>query len=360
VTIADAGSAPALALGAAALTSITVNLENSIVLGTKPASGGGITVNESNDDNDGSVGHRTALFVDPANENFLLRVGSVAIDQGGGPSGGESTEDVEGQVRTGTWDRGADEFVNHQPAAPGLIADRVSATPGQQVNFAAIAGPQPDADRGDGVAKFRFDFGDGSGVVEQASGAASHTYAAAGQYAVTAKTVDIPGSASDPSNVVTITVAAAGGNGGGGPGGGGGGLPGGGSSGPDLAPPFLSITSPRAGQRLKRGKRAPVLRGRTSDATGVRTVELALRRLEGRRCRWYDTRRRTFVVGGCTTPRFFRAVVNDFGWSYTFPRNVLPPLGRYELRARATDFLGHRTTALTSAARTLVAFRIVP
>jgi hypothetical protein len=102
-----------------------------------------------------------------------------------------------------------------------------------------------------------------------------------------------------------------------------------------------------------------VLRGRASDATGVRSVEIALRRFEGRRCRWYDSRRRAFVLGACATPKFFRAVVNDFGWSFTFPSRVNPALGRYELRVRATDFVGHRTTAFTARAKTLTAFRIV-
>jgi hypothetical protein len=102
------------------------------------------------------------------------------------------------------------------------------------------------------------------------------------------------------------------------------------------------------------------LRGRSSDDTGVRTVELALRRFEPRgRCRWYDSRRRAFVLGACAVPRFFRAVVNDFGWSFTFPRTVNPGLGRYELRARATDFNGRRTRAFSAAARTLIGFRMV-
>jgi hypothetical protein len=175
-----------------------------------------------------------------------------------------------------------------------------------------------------------------------------HTYAAPGQYTATARVVDVPGAESPPSNAVTTTVVA-----------GGAGGAGGGGRGPDVAAPSLSITSPRAGQRIKRGKRAPVLRGRAADASGVKTIELALRRLEGRRCRWYDGRR-SFVFGPCGTPRFFRAVVNDFNWSYTFPRAVVPGLGSYELRARASDRLGNRTTAVSAQAKTLAGFRIVP
>ena len=340
LTIADSGSAPATNLTNGASGTSTATLTNSIVLGANASNAPSLP----GTDTDNSVAHRAALFVDPAQENFFLRVLSPAIDQGVGPGGGETTlEDVEGEGRTGTWDRGADEFVNHPPAAPGLVADKVSAAPGEQITFGAFAGPQPDADRGDGVAKYRFDFGDGSGVVEQTSFAAVHAYAAPGQYTVTAKTVDIPGAESVPSNAGTITVAAGGSAG---------------RGGPDVAAPTLSITSPRSGQRLKRGRRAPVLRGRTADATGVRAVELALRRFEGRRCRWYDGRR-AFRLGSCATPRFFRAAIDDFAWSYTFPRRIVPAAGRYELRARATDFLGNRTTAFSASARTLARFRIV-
>ena len=154
--------------------------------------------------------------------------------------------------------------------------------------------------------------------------------------------MDIPGAESVPSNAAT-TVAAGGSAGRGGP--------------PDVAAPTLSITSPRAGQRLKRGRRAPVLRGRTADATGVRAVELALRRFEGRRCRWYDGRR-AFRLGSCATPRFFRAAIDDFAWSYTFPQDRA---GRGQVRAARPGhgLPGNRTTAFSAPPWTLAGFRIV-
>jgi len=244
--------------------------------------------------------------------------------------------------------------------ARGTVAPTNSSTihpaaPGESVNFGAFTS-DPDASRGDLPTTYRWNFGDGSPVVNalassSVSGVTTHTYAAPGQYVATVTALDRENLPSGASNPVTVVVSAS-------AGGGTGGGAGGGGSGPDIAPPKLSITSPRAGQRLKRGKRAPVLRGRTSDATGVRSVELALRRFEGRRCRWYDGRR-TFTPGSCAAPRFFRAVINDFTWSYTFPRSIVPRSGHYELRARATDFLGHRTTAFSASARTLVGFRIV-
>jgi hypothetical protein len=343
LTIADSGNAPATNLTNGVTGTSSASLTSSIVLGTNA----GNAPSTPGSDTDGSAGHKSALFVSPGQENFFLRVDSPAIDQGGSPAAGESTDDVEGEPRTGAWDRGADEFVNHPPGNPSLIVSPNPARPGTSVDFGAFTS-DPDASRGDLATTYRWNFGDGSPVVNtlaasSVSGVTTHTYAAPGQYTATVTALDRQNQPSGASNPVTVTVSVS---------------AAGGGSGPDVAPPRLSITSPRSGQRLKRGKRAPVLRGRTSDATGVRSVELALRRFAGRRCRWYDGRR-AFVLGACATPRFFRAVINDFAWSYTFPRRIVPGTGSYELRARATDFLGHRTTAFTASAKTLARFRIV-
>ncbi len=341
VTVADSGGAPATKLVNGVAGSAAATFTDSIVLGSH--AGNAPTLTQS--DTDGSAAHQAALFVNPGQETFLLRLGSPAIDQGGGPAGGETTEDVEGDARAGTWDRGADEFVNHPPGAPILIAASTSAAPGQSVTFGAFA-RDDDSPRGDSPAKYRWNFGDGSAVQETnaasaVSGETTHAYASTGRYQATVTALDQLGVPSAASNTVTMTVAV-----------------GGGRTRPDVSAPTLAITSPRAGQRLKRGKRAPVLRGRTRDATGVRAVELALRRIVGRRCRWYDGRR-AFLLGSCTKPRFFRAVIDDFAWSYTFPRRIVPGVGRYELRARATDFLGNRTTGFSASSRTLARFRIV-
>jgi PKD domain len=332
VTVADAGASPPTETAVGANVSFT----DSIVLGGGSFAG--------NNDTDNSPAHRAALFAAPDQDFYFLRFGSPAIGAGGSQQGGETTTDVEGETRPGSgWDRGADEFVNHAPAAPGLVADRTVAAPGQSVLFGAVAGPQPDADRGDGVARYRFDFGDGSGVLDTASASVSHSFAAPGRYAVTARTVDFPGAESIPSNTVTITVAV--------------GLPGGGPRGPDTSPPRLAITSPRRGQsiRIPRRGRTPSLRGTTSDDSGVRRVELALVRRQGRSCRSYNGRR-AFLRRGCGNPLWFRAVIDDFAWRFVFPRSVRPAAGSYTLLARATDVLGH-TTRVSAAARTSISFR---
>jgi hypothetical protein len=135
------------------------------------------------------------------------------------------------------------------------------------------------------------------------------------------------------------------------------GLPGGGPRGPDTSPPRLAITSPRRGQsiRIPRRGRTPSLRGTTSDDSGVRRVELALVRRQGRSCRSYNGRR-AFLRRGCGNPLWFRAVIDDFAWRFVFPRSVRPAAGSYTLLARATDVLGH-TTRVSAAARTSISFR---
>jgi hypothetical protein len=179
-------------------------------------------------------------------------------------------------------------------------------------------------------------------VLDTTSASATHAFAAPGRYTVTARTVDVPGAESAPSNFLTITVAV--------------GIAG--AGGPDNSPPRLAITSPRRGQsiRLPRRGRTPNLRGTTSDASGVRRVELALVRRQGRRCRWYDGRR-AFVPRACGSPLWFRAVIDDFAWRYVFPRRVRPATGSYSLLARATDVLGNRTGRVSAAARTSISFR---
>ena len=126
--------------------------------------------------------------------------------------------------------------------------------------------------------------------------------------------------------------------------------------GPDTAPPSRAITSRRRGQSVKLGARTPALRGRTSDASGVRRVELALMRRQGRRCLWYDGRR-TFRRGPCRNPVWFRVVIDDFAWRYTFPRRVRPLPGSYVVLARAIDMLGNRTARTSGAAGTAISFR---
>jgi PKD domain len=297
VTIADSGSAPAAMTNLNNGMGINVLFRNSIVKGTTPA--GTTFVNTD------TTSANSALFAAPGSENFHLLAdpGNPAFGSGDPADAQESgVADVDGQTRSAPLDKGADEFVDTPPANPTPSAVPASATVGQPVTFAASAS---DPDPGDAVTDYQWDFGDG------ATGSGSsiqHAYSSAGTFTSTVQARDRFGQLSGPVTVdVVVSAASPAGGGAGSPGTGGiGSLPGmgGGSGGPDLSPPSLSITTPRPAQRLKRGRRAPVSRGRTSDDTGVRTVELALRRFEPRgRCRWYDSRRRAFVLGACAVPR---------------------------------------------------------
>ena len=126
----------------------------------------------------------------------------------------------------------------------------------------------------------------------------------------------------------------------------------------DTFPPGLAIVTPRKGQRLRLGRKVPPFRGRVSDDTGVRRVELSLLRKRGRKCQWFNGRK-AFRAGSCARPRWFRAKVDDFAWRYSFLRGVRPRPGTYSLAVRATDVLGNRTATASAAARTLVTFRFV-
>jgi hypothetical protein len=354
VTIADSGSAPATAFTQSNGGAISATFFNSIVKGPAP----GATIDGTND----TTTPDTTLFASPSAEDFRLRVGSPAIDQGG-QGAGEITEDIDGQPRGPAWDRGADEFVNHPPTQPTLTATKTDPQTGEAVGFVAQGEADPDGALGDRVNTYRWVFGDGT-TAETTTAGVAHAFAAAGTYQVRVQAVDTVGAAGPQSDPVTVTATAPpppnpdDGNTPVGPGGAG--LPGIPAdpatrrAANDIAPPLLAIASPRAGQRVRLGRATPTLRGRATDESGVRRVELALVRFEGRRCLWYDGRG-TFRAGLCTAPRWFRAVLDDFAWRYAFPPTVRPRPGAYRLAVRAADFLGHASTAPP-----VVSFRYVP
>ncbi len=341
VTVADAVSAPAVTESEQG-GEIAVSFHDSIVQGTKAG---------ASETNSEPTTNAASLFVDPGSEDFRLRVGSPAIDQGGPGQPGEWGDDVEGETRAGAWDRGADEFVNHAPAKPSVSASASEVERGQAVGFAVSGATDPDGTLMDEVVKYVWDFGDGS-VEERTPGPWAHAYAAAGRYEVRVRAVDRTGASGPPSDPVTIVVKDPPPP----PATGKGGaitsltqLPGFESGfmanrrGPDTGPPFVAITSPRVRERIRIRRAVPLLRGRTADPAGVRRVELALMRREGRRCRWYDGRG-AFRLGSCAAPVWFKAVLDDFDWRYAFPRRVRPRPGAYFAFVRATDYLGKRTT----------------
>lgn len=338
VTVADKASAPAVTEGEEG-GEIAVSFFDSIVQGVTA----GASETNSEPTSDGA-----SLFAAPGAEDFRLRVGSPAIDAGGSRQDGEWQEDVEGEARSGAWDRGADEFVNHAPAKPSVSAFASEVQRGQAVGFTVSGATDPDGALGDDVVKYVWDFGNGT-VEERTPGSGAHRYAVAGRYEVRVRAVDRTNTSGPPSDPVAVVVTdppplpppggeitsltqLPGFEAGYGPN----------RRGPDAGPPFVAFRSPRVGARVRIRRGVPLLRGRTADPSGVRKVDLALMRREGRRCRWFDGRG-AFRLGSCTAPVWFKAILDDFDWRYAFPRRVRPRPAAYFAFVRATDYLGKRT-----------------
>ena len=123
------------------------------------------------------------------------------------------------------------------------------------------------------------------------------------------------------------------------------------------------ITTPRRGATLRPGGRHSRLRGRASDPSGVRRVELSLRyvpassRVLAGRCAFFGGRR-GLVRRSCAKPVFFRARRSGTRWSLHLTRAAKLPRGTYFARVRATDRFGNATTLFSRAAGNLVRFRV--
>jgi hypothetical protein len=113
---------------------------------------------------------------------------------------------------------------------------------------------------------------------------------------------------------------------------------------PDDRPPRLVLPGMR-GVDAARG----VLRGRVSDPSGVRRVEIALALRAGARCRWWNAGTRSLARGAsCRRPRFVRARLQRVGnGRYRWRRDLQRPLtpGRWTLLLRAVDGAGNRASA---------------
>lgn len=98
---------------------------------------------------------------------------------------------------------GNDYCLNTAPVAR-LVADRTSGPAHLQVSFSGAT--SSDADAGDGIASYTFDFGDGSPAVTQAGATISHTYTVAGSYTATLSVADSRQKASAAPASVAIQV----------------------------------------------------------------------------------------------------------------------------------------------------------
>jgi hypothetical protein len=365
--LAAAVYANAVDLGA---PSLTIAIRNSIVAGGIAAFGNSATgpvVTETNDD---STTSRELLFVDPFGENFhLLASAPNVLGTGGTGETGEPATDIDGDPRptTGAWDKGADQFVNRgTPTAPAVMSETADPTTAAAVGLTATGVTDPDA--GDAF-RYRWSFGDGSAAVTTAGPSTKHAFAK-GTYDVTVRAIDLAGHESPdsaPLNVVVgdpppaMTSSTSGSSG---------------TPPPTVPPPTghdntdleprIAIVAPRLGQALRatalvrvrerghlvrRRVRVPLtLSGTVTAPRGATGVALALARVQGSACRYFDGRR-ALRARACGDPAFFAARLSGRAWSATLaPGTALAP-GTYLLIARVTD-------ASAASARTFVRFTI--
>jgi hypothetical protein len=105
----------------------------------------------------------------------------------------------------------------------------------------------------------------------------------------------------------------------------------------DRVAPSARIKGPQHRKRYAHGPR--LLRGTATDGqSGVRTVQLSLRRRAGRRCSQWSGRSEKFVGKSCRKKTFFDAGAGP-NWSYLLP--VPLQRGRYVLDVKAVDGAGN-------------------
>ena len=276
---------------------ITVGIDRSIVRGTVA---GGVAVTNSD-------ATSADVFVNAAAKNFHLRADATSdIDHGGPAVAGESATDVDGQPRVAgaASDLGADEFVNQAPVA--RLATPAAARTPNATTFDASASSDPEAASGGGIARYHFDFGDGTSL-DSPTPVVTHAYAKPGSYSATVTVTDVQGLAGVPSAPVQAVVT-------------------------DGIAPTARIISPRNNKKLrlltKRHKRAPIrFTGSASDDTSVAAVGLTLQRL--------GTKRITKI----------KVTVRQGIWSYKVAKKLKLRRGRYELKAYAVDAAGNVSKA---------------
>jgi hypothetical protein len=117
--------------------------------------------------------------------------------------------------------------------------------------------------------------------------------------------------------------------------------------------PAVRTALPRAGASVS-GRRL-VVRGRASDASGVRAVALRIERLPRRTggCTWLDPAS-GLGRGSCREPPSLSATLRSGGsWSYRVPARIVLPPGRYRVTAYGTDETGIYGNSAPAAARSV-------
>lgn len=302
-----------------------------------------------------------ALFRNAAARDLHLKSTAPVIDKAGAQVAGESDKDFEGQPRvTGpASDLGADEYVNSPPVA-ALKADRTQIKQGETVAFDAVGSTDIDGP----IARYAFNFGDGSPTQDSPTGKIAHQFTKVGTFNVLAVALDGGGAGGFALLAVTVT---------------------------DGTAPAVAFTSPKGGAKIKlfnvkvrrealkpvggrkrtRTTRTTTLRkvlftGTASDDAGVRIVELSLRRVsvtkskaklgtttktvtakrktakaaQAGNCTFLDQKAKKFVGRACSKPIFFTVAFTKGKFAFKLKKDVAYRLGAYVLSARATDANG--------------------
>lgn len=267
------------------------------------------------------------VFVDAPHLNYHLRADSPDIDQADAALPTDSPTDLDGQPRQsgGATDYGADEFVNLPPTAV-IKASTTSPKQNQVVTFDASSSKDPEAGTGGGLVGYLWDYGDGK-MALTTTPTTTHSYTDVGSYNAKVTTVD-NFQATATSAPVTLGVT-------------------------DGLPPHVTVSTPKRNAsyriyktrttKLKNGKKKRTkvrtdltFSGFASDESGVKSVEIALRRRSGSRCVYFDGKSRN-VVASCSKPRYFFVSVADGVWRWKLKRSVRFRTGSYTLLARGTD-----------------------
>lgn len=125
----------------------------------------------------------------------------------------------------------------------------------------------------------------------------------------------------------------------------------------DAVPPSLRF-DPASGFGKLRG----ILTGRVTDRSGVRSVDAALARRAGTRCRWWNPAadRPARRLSSCQQPRWMRARLTRLrvgGFRWRLALGAPPAPGTYVLRLRALDTVGNKATR-AAGRRTAIPLRV--
>jgi PKD repeat protein len=335
VTAAKAGGAVALEGGGG---NIAFTAKGSILHGASTATDTNLlptnTITATYENSDATAMTGAATFAGNATpddqlfgEGLLLKSTAPVIDKGGPVAGGESATDLQGDNRLlgSATDIGADEYINHAPKLTLALSKDAAGTSEIITGTATVT----DLDGKTDVASVTIDWGDGT--VDTGAAQRQHAYLKPGNYNVSATATDKAGATSDAaSKSITVTDALA---------------------------PVAQITSPKEGASVKlAGKLAKVLtiKGVDGDDGTVTSVEVAITRRAGG-CAHYDGK--TFVSAKCKQFKFVPANMTGFRFRLDTVKLKFTK-GAYEVRVRATDAAGNKSTSFSKAAKSLVKFKV--